>query len=306
MNDRPLVSIVMPTYNRAHMVGEAIDAVLAQIYTNWELILVNDGSKDNTREVIDGYAARDPRIRCIHKENEGIPDTVNRGWREATGEYVTWTSDDNLYHPSSIEAMAAYLDTHADVVLVYTDCRYIDEHGKVTREHQGGDPDVLEDNCPIMGCLLFRRAVLEAVGPFRKRWRRVHDYDFYRRVYKRFPVARLPVILYDYRMHGASMTGNHYAMTTEQAQLLDECFRAEGNGEARRKAWGRCWAEVARQALRENRRWVAAWYYARAWLHDSSGARLCINCLKGALYTCLPETFRRMWRSAKGVPSGCV
>src|SRR5258708_7758904 len=81
--DRPLVSITMPTFNRAHLVRLAIDAILGQTYTNLELIIVNDGSRDNTREVLDAYARQDPRVRVIHKENEGIPDTVNRGWRES-------------------------------------------------------------------------------------------------------------------------------------------------------------------------------------------------------------------------------
>src|SRR3974390_3024822 len=119
--DQPLVSIVMPTYNRAHMVGQAVDAILGQTYLNLELIIVNDGSRDGTRDVLDEYARRDPRVRVIHKDNEGIPDTVNRGWREARGKYVTWTSDDNLYHDSAIARMVSFLETHGDIALVYTD-----------------------------------------------------------------------------------------------------------------------------------------------------------------------------------------
>jgi len=291
--ERPLVSITMPTYNRAHLVGLAIDAVLGQTYANFELIIVNDGSRDNTRDVLDACARQDPRVRVIHKENEGIPDTVNRGWRESRGKYVTWTSDDNLYHPTTIEVMVDFLERHTETALVYTDCRYIDADGKVLFCPPGSEPDVLESYCPIMGSLLFRRAVFEDVDMFRKQWKRVHDYDFYRRIWMRFPVARIPEVLYDYRLHDASMTGNHYAMTTEQAQLLAS-FAAGAS--ARRAAWGWCWHELARQAERENRHWSAVGYYLRAAFQQPKRFATFRKSLRGTLHIYSPELLRNAWR----------
>ena len=121
------LSIVAPCYNEqeglSEFVARMIKAAEATVGEDYELILVNDGSRDNSRDVLDAYARRDPRVRVIHKENEGIPDTVNRGWRESRGKYVTWNSDDNLYHPSTIDAMVQYLETNPENALVYQDCQ---------------------------------------------------------------------------------------------------------------------------------------------------------------------------------------
>ncbi len=292
----PLVSIVIPTYNRAKLLPIALEACLQQTHHHLEIIVVNDGSRDNTVEVLAKYQNLDSRIRVIHKQNEGIPDTVNRGFREARGEYVTWTSDDNVYHPEAIATMVDYLETQKDIMLVYGDTRYIDGYGKVIREQQGGDPELLETDCPIMGCLLFRRAVFETLEPFRRQWKRTHDYDFYRRVYKRFKVARIPRVLYDYRLHAASMTGDHYAMTTEAAQLLDSVAE---NPAQRRAAWARCWHEIARQAQRENRPWKAVWYYLKASFQEARRAKIFLDALWRTAYGSLPPVAQKAWRRLK-------
>jgi glycosyltransferase involved in cell wall biosynthesis len=294
--DWPLVSIVMPTYNRAHMVGQAIDAILGQTYLNLELIIVNDGSHDGTRDLLDEYARRDPRVRVIHKINEGIPDTVNRGWHEARGKYVTWTSDDNLYHRSAIARMVSFLETRSDIALVYTDARYIDGAGDVLGYPQGHEPHKLEDYCAIAGCLLFRREVFDHLEMFRRQWKRCHDFDFYHRVYKRFGVARIPEVHYDYRLHAASMTGDHWAMTTEHATLLAS-YATDRKG--RRAAWAGCWHEIARQAQRERRDWKAVWYYLRAAILQPSRFQAFWRTLWTTCYGFVPRPIQRSWRSIK-------
>ena len=286
----------MPTYNRAHMVGLAIDAVLNQTWQNFELIIVNDGSKDATKDILADYVRRDSRIKVINKENEGIPDTVNRGWQEARGEYVTWTGDDNLYYSETLQTLVSHLESHPDTMLVYTDCRYIDGDGNVMYHLQCKGPDALQYECPIMGCLLFRRSVFDHTDMFRKRWRRVHDFDFYRRIWKQFRVDHLPECLYDYRLHAASMTGDHYAMTTEQAELLDSV--AESSAE-RRAAWGACWHEIARQAVRDGRPWKAVFYDLKAASWQPSRAGDAWSRLWRTAYQLVPSPVQRAWRSVK-------
>lgn len=261
-----LISIIMPTYNRAHMVGRAIESVTAQTYPQWELILVNDGSVDGTREAIDGYAARDARIRCVHKANEGIPDTVNRGFSEVRGEFVTWTSDDNLYHPGALEAMKRFLDAHPDVGMVYTDVRDVNARDEVIREHVNtGEPEDLRSYCGIRGCLLLRTAVWAEAGSWHKRWVRCHDYDFYLRVARRFRVARMPEVWYDYRCHDDSMSGDHVAHALEEAELL--AFHAP-SGRERRRAWGRNLAHIGHWLENRGQPWRGVMYRLRACRHE--------------------------------------
>lgn len=293
---QPLVSIVMPTYNRAHLLGQAIDAVRDQTYRNLELIIVNDGSSDGTPDLLAKYQASDPRIRVVHKHNQGIPDTVNRGWLEAKGQYLTWTSDDNLYHPTAIETMVAYLESHPETAMVYTDCRYIDGEGAFLYDPPGREPEALETGCPIAGCLLFRRHVLDEVGMFRRQWKRCHDFDFYHRVYRRFKVARIPEILYDYRLHQASMTGDLYAILTEHAQCLASHAQ---NRRGRGAAWAMCWHEVARQAQREARNWSAVWFFLKAAVREPRRAFTFWDALWRTAYSSLPSPVRRAWRWAK-------
>ena len=112
MNDtapeQPLVSIVIPTYNRAHVLAYAVRSVLDQTYTNLELIIVDDNSPDNTRAVVDSF--KDERIRYVKNEpNLKLPRTLNKGFSLAKGSFLTWTSDDNLYANNAIEKMVATL-----------------------------------------------------------------------------------------------------------------------------------------------------------------------------------------------------
>ncbi len=110
-SDPKLVSVILPVYNGEDTIAESIDSVLAQTYQNLELVIVNDCSTDGTQAILKEYEAKDRRVRVIDNSvNLKLPRSLNVGFSDAKGEYLTWTSDDNLYHPSAIEEMAAVLD----------------------------------------------------------------------------------------------------------------------------------------------------------------------------------------------------
>lgn len=293
-----LISVIMPTYNRAKLVGQAIEAVIAQTYTHWELILVNDGSRDNTREVLDAYAARDPRIRCIHKQNEGIPDTVNRGFNQVRGEFVTWTSDDNLYHPGALAAMKRYLDAHPDVGMVWTDVRDVDADDHVITPHVNtGGPKELETYCGIRGCLLLRTRVWAETGKWHKHWVRCHDYDFYLRVMQRHPVAQIPEVWYDYRCHDESMSGNHIAHLMEEAELMEHHARTRAEVHF---FWARNFARIGKWLEKRNEPWRGLLYRLRACRHEPRRIGEFASALKRAIYSSSPQVFKRAWRVLMG------
>lgn len=102
----PLVSIIIPTYNRAHLIGETLDSVIAQTYPNWECIVVDDGSTDHTEDVMAEYVAKDSRIRFYHRPSEHKPGgngARNYGFQLSRGVYVQWFDSDDLMHPEKIE-----------------------------------------------------------------------------------------------------------------------------------------------------------------------------------------------------------
>lgn len=106
MISQPLVSIIIPTYNRANLIGETLDSVLAQTYTHWECIIVDDGSSDNTDEVVREYLKKDPRFTYFHRPDTHKPGgngARNYGFLQSKGEYIQWFDSDDLMHPEKLE-----------------------------------------------------------------------------------------------------------------------------------------------------------------------------------------------------------
>lgn len=133
----PKISIIMPVYNGAAFVNKSIDSVLSQTFDDFELITINDGSSDNTREVIKKYTDR--RIAYLqNRKNQGVPKTRNKGLAAARGKYIAYCDHDDIYYPRHLERMAAVLDARRDIGLVYA--RYlIVEPGKPTQVFPASD-----------------------------------------------------------------------------------------------------------------------------------------------------------------------
>ena len=113
--DNGKISVVLPVYNGQKYVGKAIQSVINQTYYNWELIVVNDCSTDRTLDVIRDFANNDSRIIIINNEtNQKLPRSLNVGFSAASGEYYTWTSDDNLFHEDAFEKMVNILNKNED------------------------------------------------------------------------------------------------------------------------------------------------------------------------------------------------
>ena len=111
---KPFATILVPTYNQAQYLADALDSILAQTDPSWEAIVVNDGSTDGTAAIVDDYAARDPRIRAIHKKNGGVASALNRGLTEARGEWVHWLSSDDMFEPEKLAINRHWIEAVPD------------------------------------------------------------------------------------------------------------------------------------------------------------------------------------------------
>lgn len=121
------VSVVMPVYNGEKYLKQSIESVIQQSYKDWELIIVNDCSTDRSRDIMQSYVEVDSRIRIVDNSNNlKLPMSLNAGFREARGEYLTWTSDDNLYKVNALEELVGYLENNPEIGLVYSDMDYVD------------------------------------------------------------------------------------------------------------------------------------------------------------------------------------
>ncbi len=192
------VSIVLPCYNGADFLSQSIDSVLAQTYRDWELILVNDCSKDNSLEIMRQYAEKDERIIVVDNEvNKKLPATLNVGFARASGQYLTWTSHDNKMGKSMLEEFVAYLDEHADVGLVTANYAAFDNTGKILYEVSMEDPEGrLPHHNTICYAFMYRREVMETIGGYDENLFLIEDYDYWIRIWQKFKIGKIDKVLY--------------------------------------------------------------------------------------------------------------
>ena len=203
------VSIVLPTFNGVKYLRQSIQSCLDQTHRNLELIVVDDGSKEDIGGIVAGFT--DARITFVrHETNQGLPMSLNAGFRMATGQYLTWTSDDNYYVPHAIERMTSFLTRHPGIGFVYSAMYIVEEHtGRAPSVRQALPPSELREQNGIGGCFLYRRRVQEEVGEYAPKAILVEDYDYWVRVSRQFRMQRLVEPLYYYRYHDSSLTSKH-------------------------------------------------------------------------------------------------
>jgi len=261
----PLVSIVLPTHNGSRFLGQAIESCLNQSYSNWELILVDDASTDDTPEIVSRYAKKDSRIKSvIHKVNRKLPASLNTGFAMAKGEMLTWTSDDNCYRGSALEAMVEFLVSNPEIGIVYSDASYMDEAGRDMGTLIAPPPDDLPYWNSVGGCFLYRTLVRETIGNYDENLFLAEDYDYWLRAYNRFQFHHLSQNLYLYRLHAASLSQTEPEATKLAVRHMMEQYLAQPLWEGRSRALA--YLRLARDAASLKQRWKAVCYFCQAGL----------------------------------------
>ena len=220
---KPLVSVVIPCFNQARFLGQAIDSALAQRWRPIEIVVVNDGSTDDTPKVISDY----PQIKSITQANSGPAAARNAGLRASRAEYVTFLDADDLLLPSAIEIGMREFVGHPDWAFVTGRHRFIDEHGKIIGDPPittvSGDPyTALLLDCHIqVATVLHRRAVLEHVGGFDTSLRGPEDWDLHLRIARQFPIGQHNQLVSYYRRHPASLSSDRKLMLDRALVVLE-------------------------------------------------------------------------------------
>jgi glycosyltransferase involved in cell wall biosynthesis len=217
----PLVSIVLPTYNGARYLDDSVRSCLAQTHTNWQLIIVDDCSTDDTPLRIAQYISADSRIQSVrHETNRKLPAALNTGFRVARGDFLTWTSDDNYYLPEALQSMLTFLESHPEAGMVYTDWTMVEENDGSAQRMVVGDPNDLIIENRIGPCFLYRRQVKEVIGSYAEDLFLAEDYDYWLRVSRHFRLLPLHQNLYYYRCHGMSLKSRHQDMIVRVADAV--------------------------------------------------------------------------------------
>ena len=222
----PRVSIITPAYNAAQYLGAAIQSVIGQTYTDWELIIVDDGSTDNTRALVRSYlGSTGDKLRYLFQSNRGLPAARNKGIQAAKGEFVAILDADDVWLPIRLERGVAVMDRSAQVGLVHSKVARIDVNGAVVsfpvfpRKYLSGKiaPHLLTRrahiSCPTV---LFRRQCLDVVGAFDETMRATEDRDLWFRIAEQYEIAYLDDVLAYARLTPASMSSDSDRMLKGQ------------------------------------------------------------------------------------------
>ena len=215
-----MISVIMPVYNGEKYLRQSIESVIQQTYKDWELIIVNDCSIDNSRNIMQSYADTDSRIRIVDNgSNLKLPMSLNAGFRQAKGKYLTWTSDDNLYKPNALEELSRYLDYNSEIGLVYSDMDFVDVSLNFIKE-QSLETDMIYYGDCVGASFMYRREVIDKVGEYEPDMFLVEDYEYWIRVSKKFKIGHINKNLYIYRVHDNSLTGTRKKDINKQLYRL--------------------------------------------------------------------------------------
>jgi glycosyltransferase involved in cell wall biosynthesis len=226
----PLITVITPSFNRAALLAETIESILAQDYPRLEYIVLDDGSDDGTVEILKRYEGR---IRWSRHENMGQARTVNRGFEMATGEFICTINSDDPQPPGLLRPLAEYLAENSDVDLVYPDWDMIDGEGKFIRRVSAIDCGYVDlvrwFVCEPGPGTLFRRTLIDAAGSWDPTFRFCPDFDWLLRAGLVGRFRRVPHVLAQWRHHSGSITAGQRgeAMARELFALAEKYFRRE-------------------------------------------------------------------------------
>jgi glycosyltransferase involved in cell wall biosynthesis len=207
----PTISIIMPVWNGAKYLRPAIDSILNQTFHDFEFIIINDGSTDETLSIIESYD--DPRVVLISQANQGVTKSLNNGLKAAKGEFIARMDADDLAMPERLEKQLGFLQANPDIGLCGSRAIAIDKDGQVLRNfdyppltHQAIVRYYLLHNPFIHSSVLFRKSVIEQCGGYDESIPRAQDYELWGRVIAKYRTANLPDHLLEYRVLNEGVT----------------------------------------------------------------------------------------------------
>jgi glycosyltransferase involved in cell wall biosynthesis len=212
--DGESVTVLMPVYNGAAYLAATLASVRCQTHADFEFLVVDDGSTDGSREILQAFAAQDARIRIIYATHGGIAAARNHGLAQARGTVIVWMDHDDIAMPDRIERQLAYLAEHPEIAAVGSALRLINKDGdqiaaptKYPLTSEEIREGLLSGYCMLgQPTVAMRRKAAIAVGGYRRAFDTADDYDLWLRLSERYPLANMPEVLVDYRWHGNNTT----------------------------------------------------------------------------------------------------
>lgn len=229
MNKPPRVSVYVTNHNYGRFLAQAVDSVLSQTMQDFELIAIDDGSTDNSHEVLARYEGN-PKVVTIFQENKGLNVTNNIALRAARGKYIMRLDADDWLDPHALEVMASRMDRDDELGLVFPDYYLADAEGnliEIVRRHDFSMVEMLDQ--PAHGaCTMARREFLLEVGGYDESFRCQDGWDIWMSLIQKFKVANVNLPLFYYRQHGRSLTRNEGRLLSTRADILRKHAQRKG------------------------------------------------------------------------------
>lgn len=237
----PKVSVIMPAFNCEKHIAQTIESVLSQTYRDFELIVVDDGSTDNTKEVVKDYL-RDKRIKYIYQNNRGISAARNKGFAKSYGEYIAFLDSDDLWYSNKLEEQVRLLDMNQDIGLTNCSVNYVDENSNVIGKEEckviDDVTDLLFKGNLVTGsasAVMLRRICLEKVGLFDIDLFISADVDMWIRNLLHFKMSHMNRILAALRKYPSSHSSNIARYERDLIRMLDKFFSLNTDFPKRKK-----------------------------------------------------------------------
>jgi len=205
--NKPLVSIIIPTYNRADLLSRAIQSVINQTYKDWELLIIDDGSTDNTKEIVEEFVKKDPRIKYFYQENKGQGAARNLGIRESKGEYIAFLDSDDEFLENKIEKSVKIFNEDKNIGMIYSNAiiigNYLDNKKslEISKLYYGNIyKKLLLNNFITTSTVVVKKEVFLNCGFFNKSslLRNFEDYDMWLRIAKKYKIGYISEVLVKY------------------------------------------------------------------------------------------------------------
>ena len=214
---KPKISVIMSVYNGEKYLREAIESILAQTFTDFEFIIVNDGSTDNSLEIMQSYD--DKRIKIINNEkNIGLTMSLNKALKEARGEYIARQDADDVSLPNRFEEQMKYFVVHPETAVLGTSKYVINKDGKILRKViASSNPSKIPFYANVFthGSVMFKKLVVNELGYYNELFRYSQDYELWLRIAKHYKISNLTQVLYKLRIHEENIRGTN----VEEAML---------------------------------------------------------------------------------------
>lgn len=246
----PLVSVVIATYNMGQYLADAVRSVLNQTWKNLELIVIDDGSTDNTPQVMEPLLA-DPRVKYLPQKNAGQPKAKNAGIKACQGDFIAFCDGDDLWAPRKLELQMACMQENPHVGVVYSRVDYMDQDGRFTRHdqphgHSGKITDqLIVYNFIPFGTAMVRKRVLDQCGIFDETLPMGIDWDLWLRISTAWEFRFLPEVTYLYREWPGQMSKNFRGRYVNAFRIMNKFFDTYPDAVSpavRRRAWSDTYA----------------------------------------------------------------